>query len=75
MQMTLNIDDDVIAAARKIAESENRLVDDVISDLVRKSLFQPLRWEVRNGFPLIPRQFGSKPVTNEMINALKDEDY
>jgi len=75
MEMMINIDDDVLAAAKKIAESEDRIVDEVISDLARQSLPRSIRWEIRNGFPLIPIQAGSRPVTNEMINALKDDDY
>lgn len=76
MEMKINIDDDVFAAAKKIAESEERIVDEVISDLARQSLPRSTtRWEMRNGFPLIPKQAGSKPVTNEIIDALKDDDY
>ncbi|TCR04864.1 hypothetical protein EDF70_102976 [Neorhizobium sp. JUb45] len=74
MQMNLDIDDDVFEAAKKIAESEERQIGDVISELARKSL-TPLRWEMRNGVPLIPKQFGSKPVTIDIVNALRDDEY
>jgi hypothetical protein len=38
MRTTLNIDDDVLQAAREIAKRERRSVGAVISDLIRKAL-------------------------------------
>jgi hypothetical protein len=41
MRTTLDIDDDVLAAAKDLAKAEGRSMGAVISDLVRRALTQP----------------------------------
>ena len=74
MRLTLAIDDDVLAAARGLAENEGKSIGEVISVLARKGL-EPARRRFRtpNGVPLLPRRPGGKPVTMEMVNRLRDE--
>ncbi len=74
MQMTLAIDNDVATAATEIAKKENRTVDEVISELARRSLETSRQWEKRNGIPLLPERPDGKPVTLDVVNALRDED-
>jgi hypothetical protein len=74
MRTTLAIDDDVLAAAKGLAESERKTVGEVISSLARKGLDPaPRRFKTRNGVPLLPRRADGKPVTMEMVNRLRDE--
>jgi hypothetical protein len=74
MRTTLSIDDDVLLAARGLAEREDRTVGEVISSLARKSLqATPTTPDIRNGIPLLPVKEGSPPVTTELINRLRDE--
>lgn len=74
MRTTLAIDDDVLAAAKGLAESEGRTVGEVVSALARKGLEPaPRRFRTRNGVPLLPRRPDGKPVTLEMVNRLRDE--
>jgi len=74
VRTTLAIDDDVLAAARGLAESEGKSVGEVISVLARKGLEPPQRrFRTRNGVPQLPRRPGGKPVTMEMVNRLRDE--
>jgi len=76
MRTTLAIDDDVLAAAKGMAENEGKSVGEVISALARRSL-QPdprtRKLETRNGVPLLPLRPDAKPVTLEMVNRLRDE--
>lgn len=76
MRTTLSIDDDVLAAAKALAESAGKTVGDVISSLARQSL-QPdrrtMKLETRNGIPLLPVRPDAKPVTLELVNRLRDE--
>jgi len=74
MRTTLTIDDDVLAAARDLAEYQQKTVGEVISSLARKALrpAEPVR-VVRNGIRLLPIQPGSSPVTLEHVNQLRDE--
>ena len=72
MRTTLAIDDDVLVAAKAIADQQDRSLGDVISELARKSLRKPQSAAERNGIPLL----GNRPgvlVTLDTVNALRDE--
>lgn len=73
MRTTLAIDDDILAAAKHLAERENRTVGEVISTLARQGLTRASRGAKtdRNGIPLLRR--GATPVTPELVNQLRDE--
>lgn len=77
VRTTLSIDDDVLAAARAMAERERRPLGEVISELARRGLgaAAPSRGTraVRNGLPLLPVRKGAAPVTLELVNRLRDE--
>ncbi|MDP1900853.1 MAG: CopG family transcriptional regulator [Rubrivivax sp.] len=75
MRTTLAIDDDVLAAAKHLAERESRTLGDVISALARQGLSRGNRASrpERNGIPLLPRRKGAPPVTLELVNQLRDE--
>jgi len=74
MRTTLTIDDDVLAAARELAEFQQKTVGEVISSLARKGLrpTEPVP-VIRNGIRLLPIQPGSSVVTLEHVNRLRDE--
>jgi hypothetical protein len=78
MRTTLTIDDDVLAAAKEVAEQQKRTTGELISDWARKGFFA-LRDEkmgdyvMRNGIPVLPRRPGGKIVTMQQVNALRDE--
>lgn len=75
MRTTLAIDDDVLAAAKHLAEREQRTVGEVISSLARQALARSGRGSrtERNGIPLLPSKKSSSPVTLELVNQLRDE--
>ncbi len=74
MRTTLAIDDDVLAAARHLAEREQKTIGEVISALARQALApgRTSRLE-RNGIPLLPSGKSATPVTLELVNQLRDE--
>ncbi|MBB3236538.1 CopG family transcriptional regulator [Phyllobacterium endophyticum] len=73
MRTTLAIDDDVLAAAKGLAELENKTIGEVISMLARKSLQTAVaNTSERNGVPLLVVKDGT-PVTMEFVNQLRDE--
>ena len=75
MRTTLALDDDILSAARAIAERERKTIGQVVSDLARKSLAERPRLKTRNGIPLLVRAPGSKVViTTELVNALRDDE-
>lgn len=72
MRTTLTIDDDVLVAAKAMAEQQNRSIGEVISDLARKALRRPASGSERNGVPLLGSNPTAAPVTLEIVNALRD---
>lgn len=75
MRTTLAIDDDVLAAAKHLAEREQKSVGAVISALARKGLSRTTRTGAgeRNGIPLLTLRKGARPVTLDLVNQLRDE--
>jgi hypothetical protein len=75
MRTTLTIDDDILAAAKHLAEREGKSMGEVISSLARQGLNKGNRAarSVRNGVLLLPARKGAKPVTLEVVNQLRDE--
>lgn len=75
MRTTLAIDDDILAAARAIADQRGRSVGEVVSDLCRRALIpEPAAGTVmRNGIPLFPLRPDAKPVTLELVRRLNEE--
>jgi hypothetical protein len=71
VRTTLAIDDDVLIAAKAIAQ-QARSTGEVISALGRRALPRPMPENFRNGFPLLSGGPGVR-VTLDMVNALRDE--
>jgi hypothetical protein len=72
MRTTLDLDDDVLAAARSIAAARKQTMGKVVSDLLRQSLATKLK-KGPNGIPLLPRRPGVI-VTNELIDRLRQDE-
>jgi len=75
MRTTLAIDDDILAAAKHLAERESKSIGEVISALARQGLSRGTRSNKaeRNGIPLLPSRKAAVPVTLELVNLLRDE--
>ena len=75
MRTTLAIDDDILAAAKHLAEREHKSIGEVISTLARQGLTRSTRGSKteRNGIPLLPSRRAAVPVTLELVNQLRDE--
>ena len=74
MRTTLAIDDDVLAAARGLADRQRKSVGEVISALARQALRPEASAQAtRNGVLLLPVRVDAKPVTLELVNQLRDE--
>jgi hypothetical protein len=74
MRTTVDIEDDLLQAARELAENRGQTLGKVLSDLVRRALEGQTRARVRNGVPLLPRRpRGSPKPTMDLVNRLRDE--
>lgn len=76
MRTTLTIDDDVLAAAKHLADRDRKPLGEVISSLARQALARGTgpRRRQRNGIALLPVRKGGPAVTLELVNQLRDED-
>jgi Arc/MetJ family transcription regulator len=74
MRTTLDIDDDVLAAAKELATSQKSTVGQVLSDLARTAMTRAAEKQpkYRNGFRLLPRT--GKVITSELIEKLMEEE-
>lgn len=74
MRTTLNIDDDLLAAARELAATQSKSVGEVISSLARRAL-RPAESaaKTRDGVPLLPVGPDTARVTSELVQQLREE--
>jgi hypothetical protein len=74
VRTTLDVDDDVLQAAKEIAANRGTTAGRVLSDLARKALAPGRSPRIRNGVPLMPRRRRGQPrPTMESVNRLRDE--
>jgi hypothetical protein len=74
MRTTLDIDDDILAAAKELASGQKTTAGRVISDLARKALTQPMGPDAvyRNSVWVLPKRGGV--VTPEMVDRLAEDE-
>lgn len=74
VRTTLDLDDDVLAAARAVARMEGRSLGRVVSDLARRGLAPAApSLEEDDGFPVFAVPPGVGPLTPDMVQAALDE--
>jgi hypothetical protein len=74
MRTTLDVDDDVLQAAKEIAANRGTTAGKVLSELARQALRPARAPRVRNGVPLLQRRAKGDPKpTLEFVNRLRDE--
>lgn len=79
MRTTLDIDDDVLMAAKEMAQRDRKTAGQVVSELLRQALTAPKAPQVVKepegvyGFVPFPSR-GDFKITNEMINKIREEE-
>ena len=74
MRTTLDIDEDVLAAAKELADLRGSTAGKVLSELARKGLAPNRPSKLRNGVPVLPpRREGTPRPTMQLVNRLRDE--
>jgi hypothetical protein len=75
MRTTLDIDDDILGAAKAVAARENKTAGKVISDLARRGIHahaaRGRSRRVRNGFEVLPAD--GRVVTPETVQKILEE--
>jgi len=75
VRTTLDIDEDVLQAAKELAASRRTTAGRVLSELARAALAPRGRTaKLRHGVPLLPPREGAGPVTAAVVNRLRDDD-
>ena len=72
MRTTLDIDDDVLRAAKSIARAQETSLGRVVSNLARKGL-TPTASGRKRGFPVFRIPPGAPPITEEMVRRAEEE--
>jgi hypothetical protein len=73
VRTTLDLEEDVLLAAKEIARRQGVSIGKVLSDLARRALSRQDRATTRNAVPLFPVQPGAAVVTLELVNQLREE--
>ena len=74
MRTTIDIDANVLQAAKELATLHKKTLGAMVSELLRRALEPPASTpKVRNGVPLLRHRPGAPPTTMAMVNALRDE--
>ena len=75
MRTTLEIDDDVLEAAKSIARQSHRTAGAVLSELARRALTSDPAKSTRAGVAgFVPFESRGGLVTNEQIDRLREQD-
>jgi hypothetical protein len=73
MRTTVDLDPDVLQAARSLARSRRTSLGRVLSDLARSGL-APRSEGLRNGFPVFRVSPDAPPLTPEAVSRALDEE-
>jgi len=73
MRTTLMIEDDVLEAARSLAEAAGKSLGEVISELARRGLAPQPQEMTDGGFPVFAVPAEARPITLEMVQRALEE--
>jgi len=74
VRTTLDIDEDILLAAKDIARRRRTPLGQVLSELARQGLTRGQVAGERNGIALFPVAPGAGVATLELVNRLRDEE-
>jgi hypothetical protein len=79
MRTTLDIQDDILMAAKELARSQRKSAGEVLSELARKGLAQPGPGDAEAEDELAAMGFYPMPrrgviITNELIRQIREEE-
>jgi hypothetical protein len=74
MRTTLEIDDDVLQAARSVAAAERKSIGKALSELARRGLLPYPQSKSRSGFPVFDVGPDATPITLELVKDALDGD-
>jgi hypothetical protein len=74
VRTTLDIDDDVLQAAKELGALHGKTAGQIVSELARRALAPAATHRLRNGVPVLPRRPAGRPrPTMRLVNELRDD--
>jgi hypothetical protein len=73
VRTTLNLDPEILNAAKRIATARSQSLGEVISELARKGLTAPARLKPRSGFPVFAVPEDALPISLDDVKLDEDE--
>jgi hypothetical protein len=73
MRTTVDLEEDVLLAAKEIARQRGTTLGQVLSDLARQALTRRIPVASKHGLPMFPVQSDAGVVTLGLVNQLRDE--
>ena len=73
MRTTITIDDDLLAAAKSLAQTRSVPIGKVISELARLGMTSPVRTRRKSDFPVFSVPSTAHPITLEDVKKIEDE--
>jgi len=73
MRTTVDLEEDVLLAAKEIAKQRGTTLGQVMSDLARQALTRRTSVSTKHGVPIFPVKPDAGVVTLEIVNRLRDE--
>jgi hypothetical protein len=74
MRTTLELDDDLVHAAKQLARQRGATMGQVVSQMIRQGLGPRNPPRVRNGVPLFVPKPGAPKPDLALVNRLRDEE-
>jgi len=74
MRTTLDLDEDILQAAKNLAHQRGQTAGQVISALVRTALEPRGGAKIRNGVRVFPAKRGPKVPSLALVNKLRDAE-
>jgi len=72
MRTTINIDDDLLEAARTLSRVRKKSLGEILSELVRRGLKSRSTERDESGFPVFKVSEDAPPITPEQIKQFED---
>jgi hypothetical protein len=73
MRTTIQLDDDVLAAARALAAADGGSLGAAVSRLARRGLEQHAPVQLAAGFPVLARSTAGRTITSDDVRAALED--
>jgi hypothetical protein len=75
MRTTVDLDEDILRAAKELSQVRSQSLGRILSDLARLAMRpNPASPTMRNGVPVLPRIPGGRQVTSQDVQRLSEQE-